>query len=121
MEIISRCHYEVLQKTEVIQFVWIATLTLAMTIVWIAMPTSRLAHAMRLSAMTGTNYFLAMIMAENLFLILGIILITAFYLIEKLIQQKKIYFKERKDEKDFSNGYSIIDYGNDTSFWDVWS
>ena len=32
----------------------------------------------------GAIYFLAMIMAESLFLVLGIILISAFYLIEKL-------------------------------------
>ena len=51
----------------------------------------------------------------------GKIIWRAFYLIEKLIQQKKILIKEKNDEKDFSNGYSIIDYGNDTSFWDVWS
>ena len=65
MEIIGLFrHYEVLQKTEVIQYFWIAT------------PTSRL-------AMTGTVYFLAMIMAKKLFLVFGIILISAFYLIEK--------------------------------------
>ena len=33
-------------------------------------------------------YFLAMVMAEILFLIFGVILISAFYLIEKLIQKK---------------------------------
>ena len=61
MEIISLCHYEVLQKTEVISLV----------------------DCFILFAMTGTVYFLAMIMAKSLFLVLGIILISAFYLIEK--------------------------------------
>ena len=27
--------------------------------------------------------------------------------------------KEKKNEEDFSNGYSIIDYGN-KRIWDVW-
>ena len=50
----------------------------------------------------------------------GKIIWRAFYLIEKLIQQKKILIKEKNDEKDFSNGYSYIDYGNDTSIRYVW-
>ena len=33
-------------------------------------------------------FFFAMVMAEILFLIFGVILISAFYLIEKLIQKK---------------------------------
>ena len=40
----------------------------------------------------GAIYFLAMIMVESLFLVLGIILISAFYLIEKL---KKINLCQR--------------------------
>ena len=64
------------ETTEVIQSVWIAT-----------------PHAVCLRhrlAMTKvkTDYFLAMIMAEILFLVFGVILISAFYLIEKLIQKK---------------------------------
>ena len=56
--------------------------------IWIATPTSRL-------AMTGTIYFLAMIMVKSLFLVFGIILISAFYLYRK-IQQKKLFSRRKK-------------------------
>ncbi|WP_432631921.1 hypothetical protein [Brachyspira sp.] len=51
---------------------------------WIASPQSRLA----MTGLKGTIYFLAMIMAESLFSVFGIILIVAFYLIEKLKKNK---------------------------------
>ena len=61
------------------------------------------------------DYFLAMIMARILFLVFGIILISAFYLIEKLIQ-KKFYFRRRKnDEKDFFNEFKRNHMGSGAS------
>ena len=103
MEIIS--HYEAL--AEVISLVWISTLTLAMTNLQFAMTKAK------------TNYFLAMIMAEILFLVFGIILISAFYLIKKL---KKIYFEgEKHNEKDFSNNNGFAYYGKRKCIRYVWS
>ena len=65
------------------------------------------------------DYFLAMIMAEILFLVFGIILISAFYLIKKL---KKIYFEgEKHNEKDFSNNNGFAYYGKRKCIRYVWS
>ena len=71
-------------------------------------------------AMTGTIYFLAMIMAESLFLVFGIILISAFYLYRK-IQQKKLFSRRKKDEKDFSNSNRFAHSSKRKRIRFVWS